>query len=132
MCECDVDPPRVYHESTRTARKPHRCCECRSTITPGEQYEHVFGVWDGQAASQKTCAQCVLLRSEAMRFASCFCFTFGNVISEIRDELIDSGELRATEADRRRQAWKLAREYVRARRRLRHAIAERKALRAAA
>ncbi|MFQ6370990.1 hypothetical protein [Shewanella sp. YIC-542] len=38
---------------TRTARKPHQCCESQTTINLGEQYAFTSGVWNGKPASFK-------------------------------------------------------------------------------
>lgn len=61
MCDCDCDQPDVYRESFPRARKQYQCCECRSFIQPGDQYQHVFGVWDGDAGTFKTCLSCAEL-----------------------------------------------------------------------
>lgn len=58
MCEC----PTMYTEDVVTARKAHRCCECGVTITKGEQYQSVSGMWDGQFDRIKTCMPCVEIR----------------------------------------------------------------------
>lgn len=59
----DGDGPSCYSSSTRKARKGHRCCECRETITPGTEYEYVSGIWDGRPESFKTCLSCVEIRN---------------------------------------------------------------------
>lgn len=46
----------------RTARKPHRCCECHENINPGDRYEDMAGVFDGFVA-YKTCGPCVEIRN---------------------------------------------------------------------
>ena len=61
-CACisieDYDPPGFWCETTRTARKPHKCCVCWRKIQPGEKYEHVAGKWEGKISTFKTCADC--------------------------------------------------------------------------
>jgi len=57
------NPPSVQWVSRPKARRPHRCCECRGTIPPGETYERFEGVWDGQFSAYKTCTDCTDLRS---------------------------------------------------------------------
>lgn len=44
------------------ARKLHRCSECYGTINPGDTYEKVFVVHDGDASNFKTCQKCVEAR----------------------------------------------------------------------
>src|SRR5690349_116120 len=63
------DMPSVCREVERTARKAHRCCECREIIEPGEKYQYVSGVWDGRGDSFKTCLRCALVRRIASRHA---------------------------------------------------------------
>lgn len=46
-----------------TARKPHRCCECRETIPVGERYERTAGKWDGTVSTFCTCLVCAEIRS---------------------------------------------------------------------
>jgi hypothetical protein len=58
MCEM----PSVYSESTPTARKEHKCCECGGTIQIGEKYHYCHGIWDGRASTYKVCVDCDSLR----------------------------------------------------------------------
>lgn len=44
------------------ARKLHRCCECYGAINPGDTYEKVFVVQDGDASNFKTCQKCTEAR----------------------------------------------------------------------
>lgn len=74
MCFDGLERPRLYRETRRTARKAHACCECRLPIRPGEAYLECFGVWDGDAATYRTCATCEWLRgriADAERAAGC-------------------------------------------------------------
>jgi hypothetical protein len=52
-----------HRESVVKARKTHRCTECGRDIPAGEEYEYVFGVWDGDPSTYKTCRDCLSLRS---------------------------------------------------------------------
>jgi len=66
-CDCswepsDLDQPTVYESRMVRARKPHDCCECNRAIEPGESYEVVRGLWDGQWGAYKTCLGCVRIR----------------------------------------------------------------------
>jgi len=66
-CSCDVgdgEVATVYQCKTRRARKPHQCTECLRVIKPGEQYEHVNAMWDGEWAVIKTCLMCVAIRRD--------------------------------------------------------------------
>lgn len=57
---CDLDPiaPSAYTSVWRTARKEHRCCVCEETISTGDLYHYLSGIWDGRADSHKHCARC--------------------------------------------------------------------------
>lgn len=59
---CDCDPPTLYNQSWPTAQKAHRCCECSKAIAPGEKYQRVEGLWDGEWNTYKTCVSCARLR----------------------------------------------------------------------
>ena len=54
--------PSCYVMTSRTARKQHKCCECRGFIQIGERYHYHSGVWDGKPASFKVCPECDELR----------------------------------------------------------------------
>lgn len=62
--EQDGDYPSFYLSKTVTAKKPHKCSECRRAIMPGEQYERVTGKWDGYLDTFKTCSDCLSIREE--------------------------------------------------------------------
>lgn len=78
-CECDYEAPSVYTATkVNSARKAHRCSECRRTITPGEPYESTFGIWEGQGQAYKTCQHCLALREWVKAHVPCFCWAHGN------------------------------------------------------
>lgn len=56
--------PTVYGCETPTARKEHKCCECRGTIRVGEKYHRHHGIWAGDAETFKVCLDCEELRAE--------------------------------------------------------------------
>lgn len=58
------EPPSVSSQSMPTARKEHKCVECRGTIFKGEAYYRFQGCWDGQWGDVKTCFDCQHLRKE--------------------------------------------------------------------
>lgn len=75
MCMIDgADPVRIVSHETRRARERHRCGECRREIEPGEQYEHVFGFWEGDSVAYDTCAHCVTAREWLEEVCSGFCY----------------------------------------------------------
>ena len=60
----DCESPEFITVTTPTARKEHRCCECRGPIKPGEKYENAAGKWDGEFQTFKTCLTCETIRDE--------------------------------------------------------------------
>ena len=58
MCDINLDPCDVWRESHRKARKEHVCSCCRRAIRPGETYLVHFSVFEGDARTQKCCAEC--------------------------------------------------------------------------
>lgn len=64
------------------ARKAHRCCECKGTISPGEVYHRANGIWDQGPDSYATCTDCETLRTEVARHG-CPCWSFGGLIDEL-------------------------------------------------
>lgn len=64
-CDCSDyggSIPDFYSVVIRTARKPHRCCECDTEIKPGERHEYATGKWDGEIDTFRTCLMCVSIR----------------------------------------------------------------------
>lgn len=101
-CLCDsVDYPTLYNKRlVAKARTPHKCTECWGTIQPGEPYERVSGVWDGDFKTFRTCSRCVNLRDAVDVLFPCMCWTYGNVIQDTREkiseyesDLVGTGEL---------------------------------------
>lgn len=60
----DCEYPECFREVTRTARKQHRCCECRGLITIGTKYQYCSGIWQGDPGDHKTCLPCAQLRKD--------------------------------------------------------------------
>lgn len=56
-------------EKIAKANKTHRCSECRGAISPGEKYERVFLVYQGDSGAYKTCMHCVSARNWLMNDA---------------------------------------------------------------
>jgi hypothetical protein len=84
MCASDdAEPMECYSNTTRKARKAHRCTECGREICRGEQFELVKGISDGYWAQFKTCAHCISARS----WLNAWCRTF--VLAAVREELVE-------------------------------------------
>ena len=80
--ECDEQT--FYHEEMRTARKEHKCRECRKTIKPGELYNRAAGANDGRMWSNKTCGTCDEIRKHF------YCdggWMFGQLWEDIHEQL---------------------------------------------
>lgn len=95
-CYCDYDPPAFYKEEIRRARKPHKCDECGGTISVGEQYEHVWGKWEGYVAHIDTCERCRDIYQWTRNNVPCVCKVHGNLIEECEDA-IDAATFRVSE-----------------------------------
>lgn len=82
-CYCDYDePPSLYQRELRTARKEHRCKECRRRIQPGERYERVFGIWGGDPDVYNTCPHCLALRDHITAHVPCFCWNHSTMLDD--------------------------------------------------
>jgi hypothetical protein len=89
-CYCDYDPPEFVSRSMPRARKEHRCEECRGCIVPGEQYEYVFGKWDGYLSTFKTCERCVELRQWVENNLPCLCWAHGNLNTDLEEAIVQA------------------------------------------
>lgn len=82
MCRAeDAELPSVLNETSPRAKKLHRCSECYRTITIGETYLRVFGVWDERPATYKICQHCESVRAWLM--VVCGGYIFGQVLEEL-------------------------------------------------
>ena len=72
-CSCEIyagiDEGYPDFTSTKmfTAKKDHKCTECKGVIKKGAQYEKTVGKWDGNFDTFKTCLDCLSLRREFFR-----------------------------------------------------------------
>lgn len=95
-CYCDYEPAEVWSSRNPVARKEHCCDECSVTIKPGEQYEYVFGVWDGWAYTYKTCERCFNIRQWVRNNVPCLCWAHTNMIEDCK-EAVEEAHFRAPE-----------------------------------
>ncbi len=58
MCDPDAELCPVWRETTRCARKQHRCLGCRELIEPGHSYNETRSIFDGRWSTWKHCARC--------------------------------------------------------------------------
>lgn len=64
----NTEMPSVFSDKVRTARREHKCCECRRIIKIREKYHLFKGCWEGKWAEFKTCLECDDLRHELREF----------------------------------------------------------------
>lgn len=92
---CDSDPPTVYSETTRTARKAHRCCEHHHdrTIRPGDRYVAIKGLWDGAWSNYRRCMRChrvcAAMHLDALEHGDDCGIVFGDMRAELRQRVYD-------------------------------------------
>lgn len=86
-CSCDYDQPSAFSEGTHKARKVHACSECRGIILPGEVYTKTWGVWDGDVLTFRRCEDCTTMKEWAEAHVECLCWSYGNMLRDILDEL---------------------------------------------
>lgn len=84
----DCELPEAYVEKTVKAIKDHQCCECRGTIKAGERYTLHSGIWSGEPASYKICADCTHLRCEISKMDDDGCVAFG----QLREEVLNNND----------------------------------------
>lgn len=57
-----IEIPKFSNQSWHKARTAHVCSECHRTISPGEEYGRIFGIWSGRAKTFKFCDVCQWVR----------------------------------------------------------------------
>jgi len=90
-CYCGYDYDftwALYRPSRVVARKAHFCYECGASIRPGERYEYVFAIGQGEVYTYHTCARCLALR-EDLESAPCFCWSHGHMLEDIANVVDD-------------------------------------------
>lgn len=83
-CGCD-EYPSFFKETARRARKEHKCCECGHTITPGQEYQHIFMVYEGDPDTYKVCERCADLMSAFHDLG--YCTAYGGFFEDYGDWL---------------------------------------------
>lgn len=84
-CYCDYEPAEVFVKTNPKARVEHRCGECYRPIPRGEVYERVFGVWDGDVSTHKTCQRCIAVREFVTASVPCFCWYYGDMLDNAKE-----------------------------------------------
>lgn len=88
MCMTDYDPPTMHSARIRTARKAHKCGECSRQIEPGEKYQYVSGVWDGDFDTKKTCRHCLV--GQELLIRECRGFIYGGIQEDLQDHVSEA------------------------------------------
>jgi hypothetical protein len=89
--DADVSNVGFFYERTQTARKEHRCEECREVIPVGTRYDVVGGRYEGAMWNEKICLHC----HEIARAWYCNGTLYGNIWEDIEytfDELTSRSE----------------------------------------
>lgn len=82
FCSCyydDYEPVECFSETTPTARKDHKCCECGELIKKGEKYHRMKYLCDGQWWNTKVCILCERIRND-------YCAPYG----ELRETVMEA------------------------------------------
>lgn len=95
-CWCDYDPPEFFAQSQHTARVRHKCSECGGPIRSGELYIKIAGKWDGDMCFFKRCCNCDSLLMHYEAHVPCFCWAYGQMLSDMREDIYHRDELRGT------------------------------------
>lgn len=86
-CGCiyisNLEYPTFYREIIRKAKKPHKCIECRKTISPGETYYYTTGKWDGNIEVYKTCFDCQSVKNAFF----CESYFFGTIWDDVQEHI---------------------------------------------
>jgi hypothetical protein len=85
MCT-DYDRPVVWREQWRTARREHKCSECRGIIRKGERYEVSAGLSEGSWYGAKTCERCSIAREWLIVVCS------GYLVGFCADDLVEHAD----------------------------------------
>lgn len=88
-CSCSVDidydfGPDFIKSRVQVAKKEYDCLECGALIKSGERYEYVFGSWDSNTSTHRTCLDCVSLRDTFFNS-----WAYGEVLGDLIEYLDD-------------------------------------------
>jgi hypothetical protein len=75
----------IQDTDKRTARKPHKCCECDRQIDKGETYYYDTVLYDREWDHYKTCADCYSVRNAFF----CDGWPYGDVWMALTEHLRD-------------------------------------------
>ena len=88
-CYCDTEPASFYAEYIVTARKEHKCYECRGKISRGARYYRICGKWD-DFQSFRLCSVCSAGHETIKSIDECGCGApLGDLYSAFREMLYE-------------------------------------------
>lgn len=90
--------PSVYNRTTPVSRVPRVCCECGWAINPGEKYERVWGVWEGDPGTYITCIPCVGVRDEMVAQLDDYCWCHTSLYEETDEDRNNSAAVQLFKA----------------------------------
>jgi hypothetical protein len=73
----------MLHDGFVTARKVHKCSECRRVIAKGERYLVERYAFDGTVTTSKTCTHCQVVRQWLQQ--ECGGWLYGGIAEDIHD-----------------------------------------------
>jgi hypothetical protein len=100
MCRVDYcdETALILADETLTAKKEHKCSECRRVIGAGEKYNRERGKCDGSMFTHKTCSHCQVAR--VWMYRECGGFVYGEIEEELREHWHESDVYRNRELAR--------------------------------
>jgi hypothetical protein len=82
---CDGDLSTMLLDKKVTARKQHKCCECRRVIERGETYRKESALYDGSVTTYKTCIDC-----SSIRDAFVCSWYWGEILEAVENTITDN------------------------------------------
>jgi hypothetical protein len=82
----DYDQPEFCNEETRTARKEHKCSQCKNIIYPKEKYRYIVGKWNGDLNWFKRCFKCDELLKWVISETEEYQYALGDIFDSAYDE----------------------------------------------
>lgn len=58
--ECDI----MFEQHSTVSLVDLECVECKGEIPVGTEYEHTWGVWEGDESTFSTCLACARIRTD--------------------------------------------------------------------
>lgn len=79
------DMREICLKQVEKARKDYTCGECHRTITAGERYEYVWGVWVKESVVYRACLHCVSARDVMLRYMDDEEFAYRGVLRDMEE-----------------------------------------------